>query len=96
MLASGITATSYTTTAVLTPNTVYTFKVKSNNAYGLSLTYSNDVSIRAASVPTKPLTFANDAAVTASGIVGLKWTVPSSDGGSPVVDYKISIRSEEG
>jgi len=80
----------------LTPNTVYTFKIKSNNVYGLSLTYSNDVSIRAASAPTEPLALTNDVAVTASGIVGLTWSPPNSDGRSPVIDYKISYKIATG
>ncbi len=80
----------------MTPNTVYTFKIKSNNAYGLSLTYSNDVSIRAASAPTAPLALTNDVTVTASGIVGLTWSQPNSDGGSPVIDYQISYKIATG
>ena len=34
----------------------------------------------------------NNAAVTASGIVGLTWSAVSSDGGSPVIDYYISFK----
>jgi hypothetical protein len=33
---------------------------------------------------------ANDVAVTSSGIVGIKWSAVNYDGGSPVIDYKIS------
>ena len=54
LLASGITTASYSTTAPLTPNTVYKFKVESRNAFGFSTTFSNEVSIRAASVPFAP------------------------------------------
>ena len=35
---------------------------------------------------------ANNAAVTASGIVGLTWYYPADDGGSPVIDYQISSK----
>jgi hypothetical protein len=77
VLASGITTASYTTTATLTANTYYSFKVESRNAFGFSTTYSNIVSILAASVPTAPLSLANNAAVTAAGIVGLTWSAPA-------------------
>jgi hypothetical protein len=30
--------------------------------------------------------------VTASGIVGLTWSYPADDGGSPVLDYQISAK----
>jgi hypothetical protein len=36
---------------------------------------------------------ANNQAVTASGTVGLTWSAPSSDGGSPVIDYQISYKT---
>ena len=55
VIASGITTTSYTTTATLTPNTVYKFKVESRNAFGFSTSFSNEISIRAASISTAPL-----------------------------------------
>jgi hypothetical protein len=87
LLDERITTTSYTTTVSLTPNTIYKFTVVSRNAFGESLTASNEVSILAASAPTAPLNLENDATVTASGIVGLMWTTPTSDGGSPVIDY---------
>jgi len=54
LLEYGITGTSYTTTAALVANTVYKFKVESRNAFGFSLTTSNEVSIRAAAVPSAP------------------------------------------
>jgi len=93
VLATGITTTSYSTTATLTANTVYKFKVESRNAYGYSTSFSNEVSIRAAAVPTAPLSLANNAGVTASGIVGVTWSAPSSDGGSPVIDYQIMYKT---
>jgi len=43
-LASGVTTTSYTTTA-LTQGAEYVFKVESRNAFGYSTTYSNEVTI---------------------------------------------------
>ncbi len=45
VLASGITTTSYSTTAALTYGMIYSFKIKSRNAFGFSITYSNEISI---------------------------------------------------
>jgi len=55
VLAQGITTLFYQTSPILTPNTVYKFKVESRNEFGYSLSFSNEVSIRAASIPTAPL-----------------------------------------
>ena len=77
ILVQGVTTAYYSTTTTLTANTVYKFKVESRNAFGFSTSFSNEVSIRAASVPTAPQTLANNAAVTASGTVGLTWVAPS-------------------
>ncbi len=93
ILAQSVTTAYYSTTATLTSNTVYKFKVESRNAFGFSTSFSNEVSIRAASVPTAPQTLANNPAVTASGTVGLIWLAPSSDGGSPVIDYQVSFKT---
>ena len=59
----------------------------------MELSDSNEVSIRAASVPTAPQSLANNPAVTASGTVGLTWVAPSSDGGSPIIDYQVSFKT---
>lgn len=101
MLATGITTTSYkissqpiatsglSVVTSLIANKVYKFKLKSRNVYGLSTTYSNEISVMAAHVPDAPLGVANNAAVTASGIVGLTWSA-AVNGGSPIIDYRIS------
>ena len=64
----------------------------SRNSFGLSTTFSNEVSVRAAGLPDSPITLTNNVAVTASGVVGLNWTQGVYNGGSPVLDYSISIR----
>ena len=96
VLVNGITTTSYTTSAALTPNTVYKFKVESRNAFGFSTTYSNEATIRAASIPNAPILLANNVAVTASGTVGLTWSQGAYDGGSPIIDYSISYKLGSG
>ena len=99
-LAQNIMTTSYDSTTVLTPLLVYNFKVKSRNTFGDSSSspgvpiFSNIVTIVSlAVVPTAPISLANNAAATASGIVGLTWLAVASDGGSPVIDYQISYKS---
>jgi len=93
VLAEGIKNLSYTTSVSLTANTVYKFLVESRNAFGYSTSFSNEVSIRAAAVPTLPRNLANNAAVTASGTIGLSWVNPISNGGSPVIDYQVSYKT---
>lgn len=90
VLFSGITTNYYTATAALTPNTVYKFKVESRNVFGFSTTFSNEATIRAASLPDAPILLANNVGVTASGTIGLTWSAGLYDGGSPVLDYRIS------
>ena len=94
VLNSAITSTSYTMSSVvenpLIANKVYKFKLKSRNAIGLSTTYSNEISVRAAHAPDAPI-LANNAAVTGSNMVGLQWTAPS-DGGSPITSYNINYK----
>ena len=93
VLASGISTTSYTTSVALTPNTVYKFKVESRNSFGFSTALSNEATIRAASLPDAPLSLAKNVAVMASGTVGLTWSQGAYDGGSPVLDYRISYHA---
>ena len=92
-LATGISTLSYTTSVAISSNSIYKFKVESRNAFGYSTTYSNEVSIRAASISEIPINLANNVAITASGVVGLTWSAGASSGGSPVIDYRISYRA---
>jgi hypothetical protein len=92
LLELGLVGTTYTTKATLVANQYYKFKVDYRNAYGYSLTTSNVVTILAASVPTPPLNLVNRPEITAAGVVGLSWTTPQYDGGSPLIDYSILYR----
>ena len=57
---TGLTADSYRTTATLTENTFYSFKVESRNAFGYSTSFSNEARILNATPPLVPLAFANN------------------------------------
>ncbi len=92
MLASGVTTTTYTTVTSLIPDKVYLIKILARNSFGLSTTYSNEVSIRAASLPDAPISLSNNVPVTTSGVIGLLFSQGAYNGGSPVLDYSISIR----
>ena len=94
VLAIGITTTSYTTIITLTSDTVYKFKVESRNAFGYSTTYSSEISVRAAKVSDAPTSLANNVVVTASGVIGLTWSAGSYNGGSPVLDYRITYKQD--
>jgi len=76
----------------LTPGTSYTFKVQAQNMVGLGP--GVEVTILAAGKPGAPENLANDAAITASGTVGITWSAPSSNGGSSIIDYQISYRTD--
>jgi len=62
-LESGVTTQYYTTTVPLTPDTIYTFKVKARNSVGFSL-LSETISIRAAEVPLEPINLVNVPGIT--------------------------------
>ena len=87
ILASGVTGNSYTTTISLVANTVYSFKMVTRNSFGLGTSFSTVMSVRAAKLPDAPLNLANNAVITASGVIGLTWSPGVYDGGSPVIDY---------
>jgi len=88
VLAEGVT-TSYYSTSALSSGSEYKFKIEARNSFGYSQTASNEVTILQAQVPDAPLSLANDAATTASGIVAITWTDGSFNGASPVIDYTV-------
>jgi hypothetical protein len=71
--------------------TVYSFRVEARNSYGYS-TYSTEVSVLAASVPSQPA--APTTTVSGSNIV-ISWSLPSTNG-SPIESYTITIRQSNG
>ena len=47
-------------------------------------------SLQTASNPDPPSILANVAAITSTTVIGLTWSSPTNNGGSPVIDYRVS------
>lgn len=45
-------------------------------------------------MPDAPTSFENDATITEESIIGLKWQDGVSNGGTPVIDYKLWYKHE--
>ncbi len=78
------TQTSYSDTSISPGNTYY-YLVAAENSIGVGLN-STEVSVNVASVPSAPRSLT---ATATSGSVALSWQAPTSDGGSPILLYKI-------
>ena len=89
-LASGVTNQFYVTGVQLTVNEVYRFKVSARNQVGMS-DLSLPIEIRAAGLPTAPNQLRNVATQTNAYQISLSWSTAQLDnGGSPILDYRIS------
>jgi hypothetical protein len=84
---SNIVGRAYTA-AGLTSGNMYQFKVKSRNQFGLSLQYSNTITLLCAYVPTAPLA---PTTLVIDDYVEFDWQAPYN-GGSPITGYKIFTR----
>lgn len=91
-LAENVLETYYTTTVPLTPDVIYSFKVTARNSVGDSL-MSESISIRAARVPDAPINLVNVPGQTTAFQIGLDWEEAPYNGGSPVLDYRISYKT---
>lgn len=94
VLASSVTTLSYTAYS-LTNGVTYKFKVQARSAYGYS-DFSAEVSILSAAVPDAPTNLANNPSETNSVQIGLTWTKGINDGGSEVIDYRVSYDQSNG
>lgn len=86
-LVAGVTTTSYIATG-LTADTTYAFKVVARNQVGYG-EQSDVLSVLAARIPDAPITLLNKPAETEAGVVTFEWT-PDYNGGSPILDYRVS------
>jgi hypothetical protein len=65
-------------------------KVKATNVVGISSESSEGNGAILMTYPDAPVSLANDVATTSSSTIGLTWTAGAEDGGTPVIDYRIS------
>ena len=89
-MASSVTDLFYQTSGItLIPNVVYTFKVTARNTVAASL-FSDTLAVRAAEIPELPATLDFVPELTTGYTVVLDWTNGYYDGGSPIIDYRLS------
>ena len=93
LLESGVVPQYYTTTVALTNDLIYSFKVTARNTVGSSL-QTEPVAIRAAKVPDAPISLSNVLAVTTAYQIGLDWDEGAYNGGSAVLDYRVSYKEQ--
>ncbi len=74
----------------LTNGVAYTFSVKAINSVGMSLSSLNSTSVIPAGVPTAPIIGIASAADSQASI---NFTIPTSNGGSPITSYTVTSSS---
>jgi titin len=72
--------------------TTYTLKLRAVNAVGNGAASSASTSFTPASTPSTPWFLV--AAATTQNSLTLAWTAPTTNGGSPIIDYKIEYSSK--
>jgi hypothetical protein len=102
LLTQDVLTSYYTTEATLTNDVYYTFKVSARNDVGFSL-LSAPITILCAKKPDAPVTLEDvpavysvngliESGITTANQIGLTWQNGVFDGGSPVLDFRVSIR----
>jgi len=69
----------------------YSFKIKARNDVGFSL-YSDSITILAAMISDTPLNLMNVPSITTAYQIGLTWIPGLYDGGTPIIDYRVSFK----
>ena len=83
-------ARSKTVSGLTVNGEVYRFIVRAKNSLGKSAN-STPYSVLAATVPSAPSGFVRNNFLTTKTQVAFSWTVPSSNGGTPVLDYTVEM-----
>jgi fibronectin type 3 domain-containing protein len=84
-IATNVTGTSFNDTSV-NNGTTYYYTVAAVNAVGVSLPSNEASATPQATVPSTP---SGLVASGGNGSVALSWTIPTSDGGSPITGYDV-------
>lgn len=93
LLDSAVVNEYYLTVVTLVADVNYSFKVSARNAVG-SGDLSDAILIKAAEVADAPLALVNVPEITLAYQIGLSWSPGSYNGGSPVLDYRVSYKQE--
>lgn len=73
----------------LTIGQTYKFRVQSRNDVGFS-DYSAEIAVIASTYPKAPVGLLVDRVATTANQIGFTWSNGDSNGGSPILDYRIS------
>ena len=90
---TGTSTSSPVTVSGLTNGQSYTFTITATNAIGTGPASSPSNAVTLATAPGSPV---NLAATVGESSIGLTWSAPASDGGSPIVDYVIEYELSTG
>jgi hypothetical protein len=71
-------------------------RVKAVNSKGISVVSGEGNGAMILTNPAVPVSLANDPGVTSGTQIGLTWTAPPTDGGTPVIDYKLTYAIDQG